>query len=73
MNCQEDAKTPKSGSVNTASYGTQRERFERLITTLTGCAVGDGTLTVTQDGREYVNAYVDYMWKRFQQTAKGAK
>lgn len=39
-----------------------REHFESLVTELTGCVLGDGTLEVT-DRQTYKNEHVQWLWK----------
>jgi hypothetical protein len=44
-----------------------REHFEKLVTEITGCKTGDGTLEVDQaDRTKYVNPHTQYMWERYQ-------
>lgn len=44
--------------------------FESLITQLTGCRTGDGTLQVTDDRKAYVNPHVQWLWERYQARSK---
>lgn len=41
-----------------------REHFEKLVTELTRCKVGDGTLHRTHDG-SYTSPHVQYLWERY--------
>lgn len=46
-----------------------REHFEKLVTELTRCKVGDGTLEIDRihvvDGLTYKNPHTQYMWERY--------